>query len=59
MGIDFYFNKKIKNPPYKNEGFERIDLDKISKKQICKIDRWEIGISGHSHTVSFRRRNKN
>lgn len=49
-----------KNPLYKDEGFERIDLKEISKKQICKTDMWKLEEDGynftHSHTVSFRRK---
>lgn len=38
---------------YEREGFERIDLDYLSKWQICRTD--APGLLHHSHTVSFRR----
>lgn len=41
-------------PPYIEDGFEREDLENISKFQICRRD--EPGNYFHSGTVSFRRK---
>ncbi|MFA4846036.1 MAG: hypothetical protein WC654_05755 [Patescibacteria group bacterium] len=40
--------------PYLADGFERKDLDDVSKQQICRTD--ELGEYFHSKTVSFRRK---
>jgi hypothetical protein len=43
---------------YKIEGFERVELESMSTVQICRTDeRWLT--TRHSHTVSFRRLQKN
>lgn len=44
-----------KEIPYKKDGFERYDLDELSKYQICRTDEVNEGRAFHSSTVSFRR----
>lgn len=41
-------------PPYEIDGWERVELENLSKIQLCRTDeRWST--TRHSHTVAFRR----
>lgn len=42
-------------PPYKRDGFVRVDLDDLSKMQYSRFD---SSVSSSSKTISFRRENK-
>ena len=42
-------------PPHEADGFERVDLDALSKHQVCRTDEPWLK-ARRSGTVSFRRR---
>jgi hypothetical protein len=52
-GFSWGQENRGENPPYKADGFERQNLDNLSKLQICRTDR--PGDYYHSSTVSFKR----
>jgi len=46
---------RMERPQYERDGWERVELDSLSRVQLCRTDeRWST--SRHSHTVSFRKK---
>jgi hypothetical protein len=52
--IDYTKSNLRVRPPYEIDGWERVELENLSKIQLCRTDeRWST--TRHSHTVAFRR----
>lgn len=46
--------KQMQKAPYEIDGFERVDINEVTKYQISRLDLFKQ--EGHSETISFRRK---